>query len=287
MPSALAPRRASSDAPGKRGVVVQGRYGHVSFIIDPAPLRLTVREVVPPYPAKLLDQARRLLDVAEDLPPDRAGRRGRRARATLARTRPVEQLPAAVPRRWSRVEGATTAYLDERPERRDWTLIGCERSQQIHEWFYGERATQVDICPRKVAPAAGRRADQVLPARAAIEVDGRPGRRAVGSHPGPDRRGADAWSREVGAVVGSRLTDSPQYAHLWGTPELAARLRRTGPAAELAGHPRRAGGGAGATRASSRPRRPRRSPTHARADRLDLDLVAEQTRLTVALDARA
>jgi hypothetical protein len=47
------------------------------------------------------------------------------------------------------VEGATTDYLDERPDRRPWTLIGCERSQQIHEWFYGERAEQVDLCPKK------------------------------------------------------------------------------------------------------------------------------------------
>ncbi|HYU66888.1 MAG TPA: hypothetical protein VEK09_09060, partial [Jatrophihabitantaceae bacterium] len=36
-----------------------------------------------------------------------------------------------------------------------WTLVGCERSQQIHEWFYGKRADQVDICPRARAAIAG------------------------------------------------------------------------------------------------------------------------------------
>ena len=45
--------------------------------------------------------------------------------------------------------------VDERPEHRSWTLIGCERSQQIHQWFYGERAVQVDFCPRKAGPATG------------------------------------------------------------------------------------------------------------------------------------
>ena len=68
IPTALA-QAATSGAPGKRGVVVQGRYGHVSFIIDPSPLRVTVREVAPPYPAKLLDQVRRVLALAEHLPP--------------------------------------------------------------------------------------------------------------------------------------------------------------------------------------------------------------------------
>ena len=35
VPTALG-RAALEDAPGKRGVAVQGRYGHVSFIVDPA-----------------------------------------------------------------------------------------------------------------------------------------------------------------------------------------------------------------------------------------------------------
>jgi hypothetical protein len=153
VPSALA-RAALRGAPGKRAVVVQGRYGHVSFILDPAPLRLRVRDVVPPHPAKLLDQVTRLLDTAEHLPPIElvpdivdlhALAAGRPATDYLLPCRGGEVV----------VDGATTAYLDERPERAAWTLIGCERSQQIHEWCYGERAPQVDICPRKRPAAPG------------------------------------------------------------------------------------------------------------------------------------
>lgn len=153
VPSQLA-RAALEDAPGVRGVVVEGRYGHVSFIIDPAPLRVTVREVVPPYPPKLADQARRVLDLAEDLPPmelvselvDLAGLASARASADYL-----------LPCRGGgvSVDGAGTWYLDERPSRRPWVLVGCERSQQIHQWFYGERADQVDMCPRRGAAAAG------------------------------------------------------------------------------------------------------------------------------------
>ena len=62
-------RVAGQQAPGARCVVVLGRYGHVSFILEPAPIRLEVVEVVPPWPPKLADQLSRVLELAEDLPP--------------------------------------------------------------------------------------------------------------------------------------------------------------------------------------------------------------------------
>ena len=62
-------RVAAEQAPGARCVIVRGRYGHVSFILDPAPIRIRVVEVVPPWPPKLADQLSRVLDLAEDLPP--------------------------------------------------------------------------------------------------------------------------------------------------------------------------------------------------------------------------
>jgi len=146
VPTALA-RVALERAPGARGVAVQGRYSHVSFIIDPAPLRVTVREVVPPYPPKLVDQIRRVIDLAEHLPPmelvpDLVDL-GELAASASASCYLLPCRGGGVS-----VEQAPTAYLDERPARRPWTLIGCERSQQIHEWCYGDRAPQVDICPR-------------------------------------------------------------------------------------------------------------------------------------------
>lgn len=140
---------ALREAPEARCVIVQGRYEHVSFILDPAPIRARVAEVAPPYPPKLLDQAHRVLDVAEDLPPivlepqifDLVD---------LAAARPAERY--LYPCRGSGIapEGTEVYYLDERPPRRDWVLVGCERSRQIHRHFYGDEPPGVEICPREL-----------------------------------------------------------------------------------------------------------------------------------------
>lgn len=146
---------AAADAPGARCVVVRGRYGHISFILEPAPVRIRVVEVVPPAPAKLVDQLTRVLAVAEELPPvelvpDLADL------SSLAAARPGghylfpcragagPELPADV------------SYLDEIPPRAPWTLVGCARSRAIHDWFYGDDVATVDICPRNLAAAPGR-----------------------------------------------------------------------------------------------------------------------------------
>ena len=128
-----------------RCVAIVGRYEHLSFIVDPQPIEIVVRDVVPPHPAKLIDQARRIIEVGEGLPP-------------------IELIPDVVDLddlldgdgefllpcagAASDQSRATLSYLDQRPERRDWTLIGCARSQQIHSWFYGEQAPSRDFCPR-------------------------------------------------------------------------------------------------------------------------------------------
>jgi hypothetical protein len=154
IPSALGQVAAGQTA---RCVVVEGRYHHVSFILDPAPIRIRVGDVVPPRPAKLFDQARRVLELAEDLPPielvaDVVDL------ADLAAAHPSERY--LVPCRGSGFgvdAPATVAYLDERPPQADWTLLGCERSRGIHEWFYGERPKDaVELCPRRLFPADGR-----------------------------------------------------------------------------------------------------------------------------------
>ncbi len=139
---ATAARRYALD---KRCVVVVGRYEHLSFIVDPQPIEIVVRDVVPPHPAKLIDQARRIIDVSEDLPaieliPDVVDL------DDLLDEDGEFLLPCAGA---ATDEGrATLSYLDQRPERRDWTLVGCARSQQIHSWFYGEQAPIRDFCPR-------------------------------------------------------------------------------------------------------------------------------------------
>jgi hypothetical protein len=161
IPSQLA-RVAAERAPQARCVIVRGRYGHVSFIADPAPVRVTVVEVVPPRPAKLVDQLTRVLDLAEDLPPvelvpdlvdlaELAGSRPSghylfpcRAGGSGTESLGAGGLGAEGP-------GAGVSYLDEVPRRRPWTLVGCARSRAIHDFFYGDEVDVVDMCPRSLA----------------------------------------------------------------------------------------------------------------------------------------
>ena len=181
IPSQLA-RVAAERAPQARCVIVRGRYGHVSFIADPAPVRVTVVEVVPPRPAKLVDQLTRVLDLAEDLPPvelvpdlvdlaELAGSRpsghylfpcragGSGAESLVAGGPDAESLGAggagaesmAAGEQGAEGPGAGVSYLDEVPRRRPWTLVGCARSRAIHDFFYGDEVDVVDMCPRSLA----------------------------------------------------------------------------------------------------------------------------------------
>jgi hypothetical protein len=148
IPSSLA-QVAAERAPGARCVVVRGRYGHVGFIADPAPVRVRVVEVVPPHPAKLVDQASRVLDLAEDLPPIELVPELTDL-AALARTRPAGHYLFPCRAGMAAGDGAVS-YLDEIPPRADWTLVGCARSRAIYDWFYQDEAPVVDMCPRNLA----------------------------------------------------------------------------------------------------------------------------------------
>jgi hypothetical protein len=131
-----------------RVTVVQGRFEHVNFIVEPTPLLIQVVEVVPPEPPKLLEMARSVVDYDEDLPPVdlRFTPIDLRALAPAGR--------AMYPCRCSGLEGE---FLDAGPsEPGDWTLVGCERSRQIHVALYGaEPKARVDFCPRVLATAGG------------------------------------------------------------------------------------------------------------------------------------
>ena len=142
--------QAAADAPDARCVVVEGRYGHVSFVLDPTPVRLHVLDVAPPWPAKLVDQVERVLQTAEGLP----------ALRTFPRVVELSNLLPATPTGHyllqcrgggMDVPGASVSYLDEVPPREDWTLLGCARSRAIHDFLYDGPVPQIDTCPRTLA----------------------------------------------------------------------------------------------------------------------------------------
>jgi hypothetical protein len=140
---AAAARASGRDA---TAYVVLGRYEHVNFLWQPLPVPVRVVEVVPPRPPKLYEQARQAIAFDEDLPPIELVLDAVDV-ADLAADHPAREY--LLPCRGSGAAlGAPVSFLDTRPaQRRDWLLIGCERSAQFHRHFYGDEPPQVDLCP--------------------------------------------------------------------------------------------------------------------------------------------
>jgi len=130
-------------------LIVEGLYDHVNFIHHPNPLVIRVVEVAPPEPPKLYGLAQQVLSYA-DLPPIRLELE-RIEVLDLAKS--VHPSAYLVPCRSGGLDNlsAPVYFLDERPERHDWTMIGCERSLQFHRHFYGDEPPRVEMCPRRIA----------------------------------------------------------------------------------------------------------------------------------------
>jgi hypothetical protein len=142
--------------------LVRGRFEHVNFIWRPTPIPIRVTEVVPPFPPKLYAMAEQVIGYDEDLPPVHL----------LLDAVDLGQLMMANPARHHLLPcrgsgagaGETVSFLDCHPAYDpEWLLIGCERSRQFHEHFYGTQPRQVDLCPRIRAPGHPRSSgDRVL-----------------------------------------------------------------------------------------------------------------------------
>jgi hypothetical protein len=132
-------------ATDKRVTVVEGRFQHVNFIWRPQPIRVRVVEVVPPYPPKLVNMAETVLEYDEDLPP----------LALDFVAIDLQELAQGsdhylFPCRCAGLDlDARVDFLDAGPpESADWTLVGCERSRQIHAALYGhDPHARIDFCP--------------------------------------------------------------------------------------------------------------------------------------------
>jgi hypothetical protein len=152
--SLAAAARASAEADRREvfAYVVQGRFEHVNFIWRPAPLPVLVTEVIPPHPPKLLAMAAQVVGYDEDLPPIDLTLDAVDVRDLVAANPAPHYL---LPCRGSGVPaGQQVSFLDTHPPYHpDWLLVGCERSRQFHEHFYGTQPERVDLCPR--ARAAG------------------------------------------------------------------------------------------------------------------------------------
>ena len=137
--------------------------------------RIRVLEVVPPHPPKLLEMAQTVLEYDEDLPPLELDFVPIDLRE-LAAAHPADHY--LFPCRCAGLElDAQVDFLDAGPpQAADWTLVGCERSRQIHAALYGhEPHARVDFCPLLVdgEPGAGRRCSSAACASAASSARAR------------------------------------------------------------------------------------------------------------------
>ncbi|HEX6327566.1 MAG TPA: hypothetical protein VFZ72_13425 [Jiangellaceae bacterium] len=195
VPSSLA---AVAGGLGKqvRCVIVQGKYGHVSFVLDPAPIRIRIVETIPPSPPKLVDQVRRLLEVADDLPPIEV----------VPELIDLHELATALPSDHyllpcrageTAPPGARVDYLDERPPKADWVLVGCARSREIHRWCYGGEPPTVNTCPRDLATGGGPTLTKCCLLEEEIAIDGLQATVPWGASLAEVRSGIAALARSV------------------------------------------------------------------------------------------
>lgn len=151
--SALARLARELGVGSERTLIVQGAFDHINLIHHPDPLVVRVVEVSPPEPPKLLAMAEQVLSYA-DLPAICLELERIELPALCQGSAPEAYL---VPCRSGGLEdlGAPVYFLDERPpERKAWTLIGCERSLQFHRHYYGDEPPRIEMCPRKLAAAS-------------------------------------------------------------------------------------------------------------------------------------
>lgn len=152
--SALAEKALALGIPSDGTLVVRGRYEHTNFIYHPDPLRIKVAEVFPPAQPKLYEMAKLVLHYA-DLPAIHL------ELAPIYMEELVKQHEPShaylIPCRASGMKlDVPVNYLDEHPDHQDWVMIGCERSNQIHEHFYGHAPKRIEVCPRKLIEKSDR-----------------------------------------------------------------------------------------------------------------------------------
>lgn len=153
-PSALARAAKNHAVSAVQTAVIIGMFDHVNIIHRPEPLSVRVVEVTPPAPPKLYQMAQHVLSYA-DLPPIELQLETIDLRDLCAKVKPEAFL---VPCRSGGLDnlGAPVFFLDERPQpRRNWTLIGCERSLQFHCHYYGDEPPRVEMCPRRLTADNG------------------------------------------------------------------------------------------------------------------------------------
>lgn len=143
---------------GSKCVVVKGKAEHVSFFIDEPPYTLTIFDVVPPAPSKLVSLVRTVLETELQ---DRYVKYSVVESDLNELVRGHETRLVMFPCRASGLgKGKKVLFLDETPDLsaedlRDVTLVGCSLSARIFKAVYGIEPRVVNMCPQDLLTGKG------------------------------------------------------------------------------------------------------------------------------------
>lgn len=143
---------------GTKCVIVKGKAEHISFFIEERPYELTIFDVVPPAPSKLVGLVRTSLET--DLQ-DRYVRFKVLDVDLNSLSKKSESGITMFPCRASGlVSGKRVLYLDETPELtsdelNQVTLVGCSLSARIFKAVYGVEPRMINMCPQDMAQEMG------------------------------------------------------------------------------------------------------------------------------------
>jgi len=135
-------------------VVIEGMFGHVTFVSGLSPIFLRVMDTVPPTPSKmsvLVEQALSsgfvdlpIVPIVENIDLNDLAKR-------------VTTEGVVFPCQASEIESdKPTYFLDKVPTiEGEVELVGCQLSQRIFRSLYGREVKLIDICPWNLAPRDG------------------------------------------------------------------------------------------------------------------------------------
>jgi hypothetical protein len=146
------------EAIGKKCIVVKGKAEHVSFFIEEKPFELTVFDVVPPSPSKLVGLVRTALenDLQDVFVKFNTIELDLNNLAAQVKTK-ITMYPC---RASGLVTGKRVMYLDETPslspeEVKEVTLVGCSLSARIFHAVYGVEPRLINMCPQDLMTEMG------------------------------------------------------------------------------------------------------------------------------------
>ena len=143
---------------GTKCIVVKGKAEHVSFFIDEPPYELTVFDVIPPRPSKLVGLVTSSLEA--DLQNKYVRFRTQEIDLNDLAKSASSEITMFPCRASGLVHGKRVVYLDETPgltqeELGHVTLIGCSLSARIFKAVYGVEPKMINMCPLDLAREKG------------------------------------------------------------------------------------------------------------------------------------